>query len=223
MVGAVTGAGYYISNQMYRISKMRPPLPVVALLMMLLAGCTTDPPQNITDSCEIFEDKGGWYQDAKRAEDRWGTPIHVQLAIIYQESKFVGDARPPRDHVLWVIPWGRISSAYGYAQAQDSTWQWYMDKTDNRGADRDDFDDAVDFIAWYVHMSNQMLGLSKWDAYSQYLAYHEGQGGYRNKSYKSKPWLIKVAKKVNARAASYHTQLARCEDKLEDGWSLWPF
>jgi len=198
-------------------------LVAVATFLLILAGCSTDPPQNITDSCEIFGDKSGWYQDAKQASERWGTPIHVQLAIIYQESRFVDDAKPPRDHILWVIPWGRISSAYGYAQAQDSTWEWYMEKTGNHGADRDDFDDAVDFIAWYVHMSNQMLGISKWDAYSQYLAYHEGQGGYRAKSYKSKPWLIKVAKKVSARASSYHTQLARCEDTLDEGWSLWPF
>ena len=122
-----------------------------------------------------------------------------------------------------MIPWGRISSAYGYAQAKDSTWEWYVEKTGNRGADRDDFEDAVDFIAWYVHMSNRMLGISKWDAYSQYLAYHEGQGGYRNKSYNGKPWLIKVAKQVKARAGSYHTQLARCESTLDDGWDLWPF
>ncbi len=198
-------------------------LVAAAVFLLILAGCSTDPPQNITDSCEIFEDKSGWYQHAKRATERWGTPIHVQLAIIYQESKFVDDAKPPRDHILWVIPWGRISSAYGYAQAQDSTWEWYMEKTGNHGADRDDFDDAVDFIAWYVHMSNQMLGISKWDVYSQYLAYHEGQGGYRAKSYKSKPWLIKVAKTVSVRACSYYSLLARCEDTLDEGWSLWPF
>jgi len=193
------------------------------LLIAILAGCSSGPPQNITDSCEIFDDKGGWYQDARQARERWGTPIHVQLAIIYQESKFVDDAKPPRDHILWVIPWGRISSAYGYAQAKDSTWEWYMEKTGNQGADRDDFEDAVDFIAWYVHMSNRILGISKWDTYSQYLAYHEGQGGYRRKTYNSKPWLIKVAKLVSARASSYHTQLARCEDELDEGWSLWPF
>jgi hypothetical protein len=202
---------------------MRVSLIVAALLTVILAGCSSDPPQNIANSCEIFEDKSGWYRDANRAYERWGAPIHVQLAIIYQESRFVDDAKPPRDHILWVIPWGRISSAYGYAQAKDSTWDWYIEKTGNRGADRDDFEDAVDFIAWYVSTSNRMLGISKWDAYSQYLAYHEGQGGYRKKTYKDKPWLMKVAKKVSARAASYQTQLARCEDELDSGWDLWPF
>ena len=213
-----------ITVAQYRLTCMHPSRLFCFLPgLLLLTACSSGPPQNITNSCEIFEDKGGWYRDAKQAADKWGTPIHVQLAIIYQESKFVNDAKPPRDHILWVIPWGRISSAYGYAQAQDSTWDWYREKTGNHGADRDDFDDAVDFIAWYVHMSQQMLGISKWDTYSQYLAYHEGQGGYRRKTYNSKPWLIKVAKKVSARASSYHTQLARCEDSLDEGWSLWPF
>ena len=203
--------------------RMRSCLACLFVVPALLAGCSSDPPKNITNSCDIFADKGGWYRDASRAYEKWGVPVHVQLAIIYQESKFVDDAKPPRDHILWVIPWGRVSSAYGYAQAQDSTWDWYIEKTGNRGADRDDFDDAVDFIAWYGSMSHQMLGISKWDAYSQYLAYHEGQGGYKRKTYRSKPWLIKVADKVNARARSYRTQLARCEDDLDSGWSLWPF
>jgi hypothetical protein len=194
-----------------------------ALAVALLWSCSTSPPRNITDSCEIFDDKSGWYKDAQRAYQRWGVPIHVQLAIIYQESKFVDDAKPPRDYLLWVIPWGRVSSAYGYAQAKDATWDWYRDKTGNRFADRDDFADAVDFVAWYCSMSNEMLGISKWDAYSQYLAYHEGQGGYKRKTYNSKPWLLKVARKVDSRAKGYHTQLARCEAELDSGWDLWPF
>ena len=125
--------------------------------------------------------------------------------------------------VAMPVAWGRVSSAYGYAQAKDGTWDWYREKTGNRFADRDDFADAVDFIAWYCSMSNKMLGISKWDAYSQYLAYHEGQGGYKRKSYKQKPWLLKVARQVDSRAKNYHTQLARCEDDLDSGWSLWPF
>jgi len=196
---------------------------IAFLLPLLLAACSTSPPGNPADGCDIFAEKGGWYRDAVQAEERWGTPIHVQLAIMYQESRFVDDAKPPRGRLLWVIPWGRVSSAYGYAQAQDSTWDWYREKSGNHGADRDDFDDAVDFIAWYAHISKQQLGISQWDAYNQYLAYHEGQGGYRRKTYNSKPWLLKVAKKVETRAANYQLQLQRCADELDAGWSLWPF
>jgi hypothetical protein len=209
---------------MRKSRRVRYTIPFIAMLVgVLLWSCSTSPPRDISNSCEIFDDKNGWYKDAQRAYEHWGVPIHVQLAIVYQESKFVDDAKPPRDYLLWVIPWGRISSAYGYAQAKDDTWDWYREKTGNRFADRDDFGDAVDFIAWYCSMSNKMLGISKWDAYGQYLAYHEGQGGYKRKTYNQKPWLLKVARKVDTRAKSYHTQLARCEDELDSGWSLWPF
>jgi hypothetical protein len=198
-------------------------LLAVLLAVASLLSCSTSPPGNIHDGCEIFDDKSGWYKHSRRAYERWGVPVHVQLAIIYQESKFVDDAKPPRDYLLWVIPWGRVSSAYGYAQAQDSTWDWYREKTGNRFADRDDFADAVDFVAWYVNMSHRVLGISRTDTYRQYLAYHEGQGGYRRKSYEEKPWLLKVARKVDKRAAHYQTQLAQCQDELDSGWSLWPF
>ncbi len=191
--------------------------------LILYGGCSTDPPRDISNSCEMFEDKSGWYKDTKRSYEKWGVPIHVQLAIIYQESKFVDDAKPPRDYLLWLIPWGRVSSAYGYAQAQDSTWDWYIEKTGNRGADRDDFGDAVDFVGWYGDMSHRLLGISRWDAYRQYLAYHEGHGGYKRGTYSEKPWLIKVARKVESRARDYRAQLAKCEDELDSGWDLWPF
>ena len=188
------------------------------LLLLSLAGCSTDPPHNLTDSCAIFEDRDDWYRDAKKAYERWGTPIHVQLAIIYQESRFVDDAKPPRDHILWVIPWGRISSAYGYAQAQDSTWDWYIKETGNRGADRDDFDDAVDFVAWYASISHQKLGISQWDTYNQYLAYHEGATGWKRGTYKRKGWLKDTARRVDYRAREWGAQLKRCEDNLDTGW-----
>jgi len=190
------------------------------LPVLLLTACATTPPANITDGCEIFRDKGGWYQAASKSSRKWGVPVHVQLAIIYQESRFVDDARPPREHLLGVIPWGRASSAYGYAQAKDSTWDWYIQKTGNRGADRDNFADAVDFIGWYVHTSNRMLGLYKTDTYNQYLAYHEGHGGFKRKTFNKKAWLLKVAKKVERRADSYRAQLTLCEGDLDTGWSL---
>jgi hypothetical protein len=192
------------------------------LLLALLSGCSTSPPRNIDNSCAIFREKDDWYDVTQDVYERWGVPAHVQLAIIYQESHFKYDAKPPRDHLLWVIPWFRKSSAYGYAQVKDGTWDWYKEKTGNWGADRDDFEDAVDFIGWYGHLAYEKLGISKWDAYKQYLAYHEGLGGYKRKTYLKKRWLIKVARKVKARAQRYRAQLASCKDELES-WHLWPF
>jgi hypothetical protein len=194
---------------------------VLMACAVMVAACSTSPPKNINDICDIFREKDDWYDDAKASFERWGVPIHVQLAIIHQESRFKYDAKTEMQYFLWFIPIGRKSSAYGYAQVKDDTWEWYMKSTDNQGADRDDFDDAVDFIGWYGKMSHDKLKISKWDAYNQYLAYHEGQGGYKKKTYRKKPWLIKVAKKVDKLAKTYRAQLARCEDELNSGWWFW--
>ena len=172
----------------------------------------------MNNSCAIFFEKDGWYDDANASFKKWGVPIHVQLAIIHQESRFTAKALAPRDYILSFIPWGRKSNAYGYAQVKDETWDWYIDKTGNWGADRDDFDDATDFIGWYGNYSNRVLGISKWDAYNQYLAYHEGHGGWKKKSYLKKPWLVKVARKVKKRAGQYGTQLKSCQAELERPW-----
>jgi hypothetical protein len=191
--------------------------------LVVLTGCVTAPPSQPNDLCEIFREKGGWYDDAKAAEKRWGTPIQVQMAIIYQESSYRGDAKPPRNRLLWVIPWTRSSSAYGYTQALDSTWARYERESGNGWASRDDFGDAVDFIAWYVDLSHRILGLSKWDAYSQYLAYHEGQGGFQRQTYAHKAWLKRAASRVQARTERYAGQLQTCREELERGFWFWPF
>ncbi|THB66724.1 MAG: hypothetical protein D6B27_06110 [Gammaproteobacteria bacterium] len=193
-------------------------LALVALLSAVLYGCSTIPPSNIDNVCEIFEEKDDWYDATKDAYEKWGVPIHVQMAIIHQESKFKSQAKPPRTKVLWVIPWKRKSTAYGYAQVLDQTWDWYRKSTGNSGADRDDFEDAVDFIGWYVNISHKKLGISKWDAQKQYLAYHEGHGGYRKRTYNKKKWLISVAAKVGRRSKKYATQLKKCQSDLNSGW-----
>lgn len=196
---------------------------IAVLGSLSMSACSQKAPKNLTDSCAIFEEKDGWYKHSYATYKKWGVPVHVQLAIIYQESRFKYDAKPPRDKLLWVIPWFRKSSAYGYAQVKDSTWDWYRKSTGNRWADRDEFEDAVDFIGWYGNVTYRKLGISKWDTYRQYLAYHEGHGGYKRGTYRKKPWLIKVARKVDARARGYRAQLKQCAHKLDKGWSLWPF
>lgn len=195
---------------------------ITIALILFLAGCSHTPPKNIANSCEILDQKSGWYKAVKKTEERYGTPIHVQLAIIRQESSFVHNAKTEREYLLWVIPWGRKSSAYGYAQVLDATWDWYIEKSGNRGAARDKFKDAVDFVGWYTDRSQKTLGISKWDAYNQYLAYHEGHGGFKRKTYLKKKWLMGVARKVARNASTYSAQLNKCEDDL-GGWSFWPF
>jgi hypothetical protein len=178
-------------------------------------------PGNTEDICAVFEDKSGWYKAAKKSEQRWGTPKHVQMSIMRQESSFKFNAKPPRTKLLGVIPWKRISNAYGYAQALDSTWVRYKKDTGRESADRDDFEDAIDFVGWYTNMSTQSEGISKWDPYNQYLAYHEGQAGWRRGTYEKKAWLKSTAKRVDVRAREWWSQLQRCEEDLDSGW--WVF
>ena len=193
----------------------------IIINLAFLAGCSNTPPKNINNICDIFEEKDDWYDDSKDSFERWGVPIHVQLAIIHQESRFKYNAKTEMEYFLWIIPIGRKSSAYGYAQVKDETWDWYIKSTHNWGADRDDFDDAVDFIGWYGKKTYDTLKVSKWDAKNQYLAYHEGHGGYKRKTYNKKPWLIKVAAKVDKNARKYSAQLKTCEDELNSGWWFW--
>jgi len=199
--------------------RSRAGLLLLAVLWVVLgAACATAPPEDVENICSIFEEKRGWYKAAKKSEKRWGTPTHVQMSIIRQESSFQFDAKPPRTRLLGFIPWKRPSNAYGYAQALDSTWDWYKDDSGRRFADRDDFDDAIDFVGWYTNMSNRSEGISKWDPYNQYLAYHEGHAGWRRGTYRGKGWLKDTARKVDYRAKEWGAQLQRCEDELNDGW-----
>ncbi len=188
-------------------------------LCVLMAACTTSPPSNTNNICEIFREKSGWYEDAADAADEWGTSIPVMMAIMHQESRFQQKARPPRTKILWVFPGPRKSDAYGYAQAKVSTWDWYIDSSGNWGADRDDFADAIDFIGWYNKVSHKKCQIRRDDPYHLYLAYHEGHGGFNRRTFKNKQWLKNVAKKVSSKSRSYSSQLKRCEEELKDtGW-----
>lgn len=186
----------------------------LALIAATLAGCTTAPPKDQSNICNIYRQYPGWYKDSLKMQSKWGTPPHVAMAIIKQESNFFAKALPPRDYLLWVIPWGRVSTSYGYAQAQNPVWREYLKETGNGGS-RHNFDDAMMFVGWYTTGTHKQLGISKWDTYNQYLAYHEGRGGYRRGTYRNKPWLIQVARKVERQSKSYHAQFQQCRTELE--------
>ena len=189
----------------------------VMVLGLLLTACSTPQPKNIKNVCSMYDEYYDWYLAADTVEQRWGIPPHVTMAFIYQESKFIDDARPPWQWFMWIIPMGRASSAYGYAQALDGTWEEYQRQTENWGADRDEFEDAVDFIGWYNNKSIKRNRINPNDAYSLYLAYHEGQGGFARGTYKKKQWLLNVARKVDGMAQAYKGQLTGCRAELEDG------
>ena len=186
---------------------------LAVLAVLILASCGSrynSQPRNLDNACSIVSERPEYLRAFKATERRWGVPVHVQMATIYQESKFVGDARPPYRYTLGIIPMGRVSTAFGYSQALDGTWEEYKEDTRRRGARRDDIRDATDFIGWYMAETNEQLGIPMHDTRNQYLAYHEGRNGYKRGSYQSKPWLMGVADKTAARADTYAAQLRSC-------------
>jgi hypothetical protein len=180
------------------------------LFLIILSGCVTDRNFNQSNLCDIFQTNPQWKSYAEKTKDKWGVPVSLQLSFIKQESSFNRTARPPRQKVLGLIPGLRPSSAYGYSQALDGTWEEYKQSTGNYNADRKNFADASDFIGWYVDGSYRLLKIEKTDVYNHYLAYHEGKGGFQKKSYNKKKWLLEVAKKVENQAKEYSDQIKKC-------------
>ncbi len=84
--------------------------------LALGVGCSTSPPRNPDDICDILSEKRSWYRSARRSFERWGMLESVQLAVIHQESRFEAGARPARRKILWIFPGPRLSSANGYGQ-----------------------------------------------------------------------------------------------------------
>ena len=184
-----------------------------SILLLFLASCgggNFSAPKNLDDACSIVRQRPSYYSAMRLSERKWGIPVSVQMATLYQESKFIGNARTPHRYTLGVIPMGRQSSAYGFSQALDGTWEEYQSDQNRRGARRDKIGDATDFIGWYMNDSSNILGISRSDAESQYLAYHEGRNGFANGSYKAKGWLVSIAAQIGARARRYHDQLVAC-------------
>jgi hypothetical protein len=184
---------------------------LILFLLFFLVACTAVTPKNGDNICATFQENEDWYDDAKESYQRWGVPVYVQMAIMHQESHFVADARPPRVWLLGFIPWFRPTTAYGYAQALDGTWDDYLDDAGGWFSDRDDFSDAADFIGWYSNTSHAKLGISKWDTKNLYLAYHEGHDGFQRRSYLRKASLKQLADKVANRAKVFQRQLATCK------------
>ena len=179
-------------------------------MAIFLTGCSSLPSAGVSNLCTLFDSKRSWFKQARKASDRWGVPVPILMAVIHQESRFDAKARPPRKKILWVFPGKRASSAFGYAQAQTSTWDWYQKSTGRKRAQRDRFKDAVDFVGWYHHQSNRLNNIKKTDALNLYLAYHEGHGGYSRRSYRQKPWLMEVARSVSQQAQKYNAQMSAC-------------
>jgi hypothetical protein len=186
----------------------------ILAVLLLVAACGGNrqfsAPRHLDDACALSAERPQYFEAMRRAERRWQVPLPVQMAIIHAESRFIGDARTPHRWAAGVIPMGRQSSAFGYSQALDGTWDEYLRESGNRGARRDNIFDATDFIGWYSQKSVERNGIALHDPRNLYLAYHEGHAGFRSRSYTGKPWLVQVAERVERRAIMYDEQLRAC-------------
>lgn len=227
---------------------MKKPI-LIALFSLLLSGCISTPTthytaptvtdaapevvaipeptpipapkaQNTANICKVLDRQQHWHQSIMSSVIKYQVPAYLMLAIMAQESAFYAHAKPPRKVVSGIKLWTRVSSAYGFAQAIDSTWRRYQEDIGNNNAKRYNFADAIDFVGWYVTQSSWDSNIAKTDTYNQYLAYHEGQTGFNRQSYLAKPWLLKVAKAVRKKAWRYQQQLKQCRFEYKNYWSL---
>ena len=185
-------------------SRFQQKLAIIATVM-LVSACATSPPEQTDNVCDIFRESLDGTLMPRNPAPAGEYPFQYRWPM-HQESRFVATpshlarncgfhSRPSPLRFLWLFA------------GQKQHLEWYQRSTGNYGADRDDFGDAIDFIGWYNNVSNEQLGIDKQDAFRLYLAYHEGHGGYRKQSYRSKEWLVDVARKVDRQANRYNSQL----------------
>lgn len=188
---------------------------IACVLFLASCGGSGDfsAPRDLDNACSIVSERPEYLRAFRAAERKYGVPVPSMMAIIYQESKFIGDNRPPHRYALGVIPVGRQSSALGYSQALDGTWEEYQDEQGGRFARRDKISDAADFMGWYMNLTVEETGVPITDTRNQYLAYHDGRTGFLRGTWRSKSWLVRIAGEVEARAVMYDQQLRSCRKR----------
>ena len=81
-------------------------------LVLLVAACggqrEYSAPRELDNACQILAERPQYQRAFRATERRWGVPVAVQMAIIYQESKFIGNARPPHEYALGIIPFPNL-------------------------------------------------------------------------------------------------------------------
>ena len=163
----------------------------IIICICFIQACATTPPESPDNICKIFKEKKSWYKAAIQAEKRWKIPPYVLMSFVFQESSYRANAKPEREKLLG-----------------------YMDETGNSRAKRNNFKDSTDFIGWYAS-KGYYQGFEKTDARSLYLAYHDGYGGFKKKTYRKKQWLIAVSDRVQARSSMYQQQYWGCAEDLK--------
>ncbi|WP_150467353.1 transglycosylase SLT domain-containing protein [Francisella sp. SYW-9] len=153
--------------------------------------------------CQVLKHHPSWRNSLIKADKRYNISPAFTLAVIHQESKFHANAK------------NRHSSAFGYAQAVDGTWRIFQ-KDVEPYAKRNDFNDSVEFIDWYMAQLAHKLHIKTSNSFDLYLAYMLGEGGYRDymdNSYKSSSMLHReaIAAKVRLKSQVYSLELKDCK------------
>ena len=165
----------------------------------------------VNNACKMLKENPDWYLSLKASEEKWKTPIHIQLGMIRQESAFKHNAKPKRANRWHEFGDNFSSTAKGYSQALNGTWDHYLKSTRGALKSRSSFKDATDFIGWYNSKSKNNNNISLDDPKQLYLAYHEGWNGYRLKTYEKKKFLTQSIKNVVYWSDKYKAQLSHCE------------
>ncbi|ASG68310.1 lipoprotein [Francisella halioticida] len=164
----------------------------------------TENTSNKKNICQILKHHPNWRNSLKRVNKKYNISPAFTLAVIHQESKFHANAK------------NRHSSAFGYAQALDGTWKIFQ-KTVKPNAKRNDFNDSVEFVDWYMSQLTHNLHLKTSNSFNLYLAYLLGEGGYKNyinNSYQNSNSIQKkeaIAAKVRLKTQVYNLELKDCK------------
>jgi len=74
-------------------------------VLIVLSGCFSTPAREVTNICNLLDEKVSWYRAAKASEEKWKVPMHLQLAIIYQESHFASKCQATKKQNFWNNTW----------------------------------------------------------------------------------------------------------------------
>ena len=75
---------------------------IIIAVFLFISGCSTYKPKQVDNICSIFLGEIDWYKSAKSAQKRWGTPMHISMAIMKQESTFRAKVRPKRPTFFFI-------------------------------------------------------------------------------------------------------------------------
>jgi hypothetical protein len=193
----------------------KPKILTILIVLSLLSGCSQEYSyQDYSDDiCKVVSGHYGWKSSLRQVQQEYTISPGLVLSVIFHESSFKANARPPAKKVIGFIPW-QSATAFGYAQIKNETWEWYKSHNPGYFQSRTQFSDSTKFVGWYYQV---FLARLKKEAYSKavsdadfYISYHEGIGGFLHQNWQQKDWLVKKAKRVDQLAQHYNQQLKHC-------------